>query len=57
MTVNSLLGFAWAFVVERVKGIEPSLSAWELPIISGCRPLTCGFGGLEWPRLTPDRPG
>jgi hypothetical protein len=24
---------AWAFVVERVKGIEPSLSAWEVASI------------------------
>ena len=34
----------WAFVVERVTGIEPALSAWELDRSTPVRPLTSQLG-------------
>ena len=39
----------WAFVVERVKGIEPSLSAWEADVL----PLNYT---RQRPSLYPSRP-
>ncbi len=29
----------WAFVLERVKGAEPSLSAWQLVTDHACKPV------------------
>src|SRR5512145_1336293 len=37
----------WAFVVERVKGIEPSLSAWEADVL----PLNYTRGGHHCTRV------
>jgi hypothetical protein len=34
---------AWAFTLERVTGIEPALSAWELAPITPVQHLTCRF--------------
>ncbi len=28
-----MMSLAWAFVVERVTGIEPALSAWEAEVL------------------------
>jgi hypothetical protein len=38
-----------AFEFERVKGIEPSLSAWESPKIRPLTALAWTGGGLRWP--------
>ena len=39
----------WAFVVERVTGIEPALSAWEADVL----PLNYTRASLHLPRGTP----
>ena len=39
----------WAFVLERVKGIEPSLSAWEADVL----PLNYTRGGQHCTRVAP----
>jgi hypothetical protein len=33
LTPGGILMLAWAFVVERVTGIEPALSAWEADVL------------------------
>ena len=38
--------------VERVTGIEPALSAWELPERMGLRVAACAFRGHERPGLS-----
>ena len=43
--------------LERVKGIEPSLSAWESHKIGPWYGVSPGRHGLEWPGVTPVRLG
>jgi len=40
----SAIWLTWTFVVERVKGIEPSLSAWE----TYRRPRSCWSPAWPW---------
>jgi hypothetical protein len=44
-----LSGVSWGFIVERVTGIEPALSAWES---DRSRPLTALTWATEAPLLT-----
>jgi hypothetical protein len=47
----------WAFVVERVTGIEPALSAWESVRFGLLWGLTCG-AGCPWVTVRdPSLPG
>jgi|BarGraNGADG00212_1021973.scaffolds.fasta_scaffold16870_3 hypothetical protein len=43
---------ATLFAVERVTGIEPALSAWELFEPMGVCLVLCEFRGLERPRVS-----
>jgi len=43
----------WALSFERVTGIEPALSAWELPIFVSCAKCCLGRRCPKWPRLPP----
>jgi hypothetical protein len=43
--------------VERVTGIEPALSAWELSELMGVCSARCGIRGHERPGVSHGRPG
>ena len=48
-----IMALTWAFLVERVTGIEPALSAWEAKRLRLLRALTCQF---QWPAVAVTAP-